>query len=244
MNRRNRPEIEFTSRMTRQESFAALFYLPVHIFLLPYILSNMMSAGSIKEADANVMIYAIGIVYLLIFEMKFLRREFDPLCDNILGCIWQIFICYCTMIALNMIVSGILAGAEYLFSGEVTLENQNNEAIIEMAGSESGKTNAIAMYLAPIVEELLFRGGLFCNIRKKNRVLAYVVSMLCFSLYHVWGYALSDPMYWIYIIQYIPASYVLCKCYEKTNTIWASIFLHMSINTISLQALSLLEELM
>ena len=89
----------------------------------------------------------------------------------------------------------------------------------------------------------LFRGAIFGSLRKVNRVLAYTASVLLFSVYHVWGYALTDPIYWIYVIQYIPVSWLLCRCYEKTNTIWGSILLHMLINGVSFAALSALEGL-
>ena len=235
---------DFTGEMTKQEIFSALFYLPFHIILIPLIIGRLMSEGWLNEADANVLCYVIGIVYLLIFEFKFLKREFYKLWDNPLGAVWQILVCYFAMLAMNMIVAGIISGIEYITSTTVTVSNQNNEAIVEMAGEATGKTKVIAIYLAPIVEEILFRGGIFCSLHKRNRTAAYIISILAFSVYHVWGYAADDPSYWLYIIQYIPASYVLCRCYEKTDSIWGSIFLHMFINGVALNALMLLEELL
>ena len=64
---------------------------------------------------------------------------------------------------------------------------------------------AALVYLGPLTEELLFRAGLFGTLRHKNRAAAYAVSMLAFSVYHVWGYALDDPGYWIFLLQYLPA---------------------------------------
>ena len=61
--------------------------------------------------------------------------------------------------------------------------------------------------------------------------------MLFFSLYHVWTYALQDPVYWIYLLEYIPVAGLLARCYERTNSIWCSIFFHMLVNGISLSAL-------
>ena len=51
-------------------------------------------------------------------------------------------------------------------------------------------------------------------------------------------------MSWLYIVQYLPVSYLLVRCYERTDSIWCSIFLHMIINGVSLRALTLLQELM
>jgi membrane protease YdiL (CAAX protease family) len=63
---------------------------------------------------------------------------------------------------------------------------------------------------------------------------------LCFSLYHVAPYAVLDPVNWIFLLQYIPASLLLARCYERCNSIWGSIFFHMLINAVSFSALSVL----
>ena len=70
------------------------------------------------------------------------------------------------------------------------------------------------------------------------------MSMLLFALYHVWAYALESPVYLLYILQYLPISYLLCRCYERTDSIWSSIFLHMLVNAVSIRALRILEELL
>ena len=89
-----------------------------------------------------------------------------------------------------------------------------------------------------------FRAGLFGTLRRRSRLLAYLLSMAAFSIYHVWGYAMSDPTSWFYLLQYLPASYLLCRCYEYCDSIWGSMFFHMLTNYVSIQALSLLEELL
>lgn len=99
---------------------------------------------------------------------------------------------------------------------------------------------AAATFLAPIVEELLFRAGVFGLIRRRNRVLAYAVSMLLFALYHIWGYIAADPVYLIYLLQYLPAAWALCYCYERTNSVWGCIFLHMLVNGVAMNAAQLL----
>lgn len=123
-------------------------------------------------------------------------------------------------------------------------DNPNNAAVMDLVGRQTGKMSAAVIFLAPIVEEMLFRAGIFGTIRRKSRLLAYLVSIALFAIYHVWGYAVSDPVSWLYLIQYIPAGYVLCRCYEYGNSIWGSMFLHMLINFVSLQLLKLLEQLL
>ena len=264
-----------------------LLWFPVHVFLLPYVGGQLLTSGTVTEGQANLLVYGIGGVYMFAVLFSFLRREFDPLCDNLLYCAAKIFSGYLLMLALNMAASyAILALEGLIGTGTETVENLNNDAIIELAGREQSATQAMAVYLAPVLEEILFRGGIFCAIRgriknsdddsedkgentdgtdeesmdpdfglitrikaeaaagkvKKRRIAAYVVSILVFSLYHIWQYALYDPHYWLYILQYIPAGYVLCRTYERTDTIWAPIFLHMLNNGMALKMLQLLQQ--
>ena len=127
---------------------------------------------------------------------------------------------------------------------EFTSANPNNNAVIDMTTQGFGMVEAMAVFLAPIVEELMFRAGLFGLLRRYNRTWAYIISILAFAFYHVWGYALNDPISWLYLLQYIPVTYLLCRCYERSNSIWGSIMLHMLINFISLRALTLLQEML
>ena len=68
--------------------------------------------------------------------------------------------------------------------------------------------------------------------------------VLLFAVYHVWGYALYDPMAWIFAVQYIPVGFLLCRVYERTDSIWGSILFHMLINFLALNALTALEKLL
>lgn len=231
--------IEFTSRLEKREAIAALVYLPVHVFLLPVLLGFAVTLGLLEEtsdAALNLIYYGVGIVYMFLFLRRFLRRDFDPLCDRPLRCLLEICICYGLMLVLNLCVNRLLS--------LMPLDNPNNAAISDMAGMEYGKVAAMAVFMAPIIEELMFRAGIFGLLRRCSRVLGYAVSIVAFSLYHVWSYALWNPSYWIYALQYVPVSYLLCRCYEKTNSIWSSIFLHMFINGVSVRALMLMEELL
>lgn len=234
-----RNPVEFTSRLSRGESVAALLYLPVHIVLLPLALALAAPSLGLSDADLNLLCYVIGTAYMLLFLFRFLRRDFDPLWDRPGHCVIEILANYGLMYLGNLAVAGILLLLPWTGS-----ENPNNSALMDMAGLEWGKVSAMAVFLAPIVEECMFRAGIFGVLRRYNRWAAYAVSVLAFSAYHVYGYALMDSTYWIFIIQYIPVSILLCRVYERTNTIWCSIFFHMLVNWLSMNALKMLESLM
>lgn len=229
----------FTSRMTRGETIAALLWLPLHIWLLPLLLSSLPEAGELSVLAINIIVYVTGVLYMLLLLGRFLRRDFDPLCDHLRYCILQVLICYGMMLAFNMILNSLL-----LLLLPSDSANPNGAAVMEMADREFGKTAALAIFLAPLVEEPIFRGAIFGGLWERSRPLAYIVSMLLFSIYHVWGYALQDPIYWIFLLQYLPVSWLLCRCYERCNSIWGSIFFHMTVNAVSISALTALSDLL
>ena len=231
-----RETLPFTSEQSKWERILALAWLPVHLFLLP-MLAVWLFSDRMNQAELNLVVYGTGVVYMLLTQWRFLRRDFDPLCDRPLRVLLEVLISYGLMLLMNLALNGLLM---FLLPEE----NPNNSSIMDMAGMDYGMVSALAIFLAPIVEELMFRAGIFGLIRKRSRWAAYAVSMLLFALYHVWAYALESPVYLLYILQYLPISYLLCRCYERTDSIWSSIFLHMLVNAVSIRALQILEELL
>ena len=235
--RPKREPVPFTSALTKPEAIAVLGYLPLHIFLLPLVFVGLIARGTVDELGANLGLYMLGMLYMLGFAWKFLRRDFDALCDRPIQVIAEIAGSYGVMLCCNMLFS--IAATALLKN-----TNPNNEAIAGLASADYGPTAAMAVYMAPIVEELMFRAGIFGVLRRYNRVAAYVLSVLAFSVYHVWGFAVVEPIYWVYLIQYIPVSYLLARCYESTNSIWTPIFFHMLVNGVSVKMLSMLGEML
>lgn len=209
-------------------------YLPVHIFLLPFALALLeFYYPNLTATDINAIYYAIGLVLCLVFTWSFLRQSFDRFLDNWKTGLFMIFFGYCIILALSYLVNEIK-----LFLPD-SFTNLNNEMVQDMAEEEIVKTYGIAVLAAPIVEELIFRACLFGQVKRKSITLAYIVTLLLFSFYHVWQFVLvyRDLHYLISMLDYLPAGYALCRVYDRTDSIWPSIFLHMTINTIALLAL-------
>lgn len=221
----------FRSEMTPREGAAALLYLPVHVWLLPRLLTGLFRAGALDEVGVHIVCYGVGAICLLAVLWRFWRQEFDALCDYGPGALLEVVKAYGVLLLCNLAVNlGLLLAGK--------MDNPNNAAIFSMAKEDIGSTAAVAVFLAPLVEEPLFRGGLFGLLRRRSRAAAYAVSVLLFALYHVWSFALADPRAWLYLLQYLPAGFLLARCYEKTNTLWAAVFLHMTVNGVSMLAIS------
>ena len=220
----------YESRMSRGQTVAALLWLPAHCLLLPVLAGIPLALGLVDEVTANLLVYAVDLAFLLPVLGSFLRRDFDILCDHPFAVLLFVIGGYLVSRYGAILVSLLLSALSLEGTGG------NNEELIDMAKTAFNRTAAMAVFLAPLTEELLFRGAVFGSIRRKSRLLAYLVSAPLFALYHVWFYALVDPMQLLYALQYLPAALVLAYLYDRTDCIWTSVFLHMLINAAAVLA--------
>ena len=116
--------------------------------------------------------------------------------------------------------------------------NLNDSAISARTGSAPHMTLLILVFLAPFVEETLFRGLVFGGLKEKSRPLAYAVSCALFALVHVWQFAVAnrDPAYFALMVQYLVPGLVLAWAYDHAGTLWASIGLHAGVNALAVLA--------
>ena len=113
--------------------------------------------------------------------------------------------------------------------------NLNDLAISARAGSAPHMTLLIVLFLAPFVEETLFRGLVFGALKERSRPLAYAASCGLFALAHVWPFAVAgrDPAYFLLMAQYLIPGLVLAWAYDHAGTLWAPIGLHAGVNALS-----------
>ena len=216
------------SEMSLWQSIAAILWLPMHVLGLPWALDFLHPGFTL--AGLNFWTYALGAGLMTLLCLGFLRRDFDRVWERPFYILGQVLLGYALLMAADFLVA-------LLVYAVAPQENPNNEAILDLVKADPGRILAITVVLAPLVEELMFRGGVFGLLRRWNRWLAYGLCVLVFAVYHTWQYALDDPVFWIYLLQYLPAGFLLCRSYEKTECIWTPILLHMLNNSISLLAL-------
>ena len=224
----------FTSRLNKKQAIAVLIWFPIHIIGLPYLFAALWQFGLIDLIAANVLVYAVGAAYMLLVLHRFFRKEFDTLCDRPLRVLVLVLGAYWLARFGEALISLLF---QYL---SITDSNANNEAVIAMTKESFGPTAAMAVVLGPIVEESLFRAGIFGLLRRKSRFWAYALSMLAFGLYHVWQSALYDPRQLLLLVQYLPSAFALAYVYDRSDSIWSSIVLHALTNGVSMLAVSAL----
>ena len=113
--------------------------------------------------------------------------------------------------------------------------NLNDTTISAQIQDAPHMTLLIVIFLAPFVEEVLFRGLVFGNLRRKSAAVGYLVSCLLFALLHVWQFAVvnRDVTYFLLMLQYLVPGLVLSWVYDRTGTLWTSIGLHAAANALA-----------
>lgn len=222
--------------MPRGARIAGWVYFPIHAVVLPLTIGALLMAvlGKLpSDVTCNVLYYLCGLVFTLIAMWRFLRRSFDTMVGSILRCIGMMFAAY----GIDVLLSLVLQLGTSLI-GELPVPN--NDAVTDLARTDCKRMIAVAVLMAPLVEECLFRGVVFGTIRPKSRFWAYAASIALFSLYHVWQYVLvyQEPKLLLSALAYVPVSAALTFCYEQTRSIWPPVFFHMCINALSLTVLA------
>ena len=229
MMRANR--MPFDPLLTRNETIFGLIYLPLHFLVLPIILEmGMYLYSHVGLGKFNLIVDAVGVLFLAVFMRHYLMRHFDAMLDHKGESALAVLFGYAVNMALSYLLAMVLFGL-----GMDMGENPNDSLLISLRGQDYSIMRGLAIFIAPFIEETLFRGVLFGSIRRHHRLLAYVVTVTLFALLHVWQYALA-AMDWtvlLYIVQYIPLSVALCWCYERSGSIWSPIALHMLVNALA-----------
>src|SRR5262249_49881936 len=83
----------------------------------------------------------------------------------------------------------------------------------------------LAVIIAPLAEEFIFRGYLYRVLRKYcGRIIAALVSSLIFAIIHLHIPSIAG----LFVL-----ALILILIYERTSTLWAPVLMHASFNAIS-----------
>ncbi len=129
---------------------------------------------------------------------------------------------YAIYLALASIFSSIMS---MLFTWFNTNEPQDVGFSRYISGADRIVAIIAIVFLAPIAEEIIFRGWVYGKLRSRIRLpLAILLTSLLFALLHgQWNVGVSV----------FALSLVLCGLREVTGTIWSGIILHMLSNGIA-----------
>lgn len=214
---------------TDRETVFGVILLPFYAVLFQmfaiWLASSVFHVG-LSAAVINACYYALNLLSVLLIFRDFLLRNLRTLrADRIPAA----FVAFPIYLVLSTLVSQVILRILPDF------QNRNNGTVYAVLDTSPLLMIGLSVIVAPLVEETLFRGLIFGRIRRKSRVLAYLITALCFSAIHVVGYLglLSPLEIAASILQYVPASVVLCGLYEYSDNLIPPILLHAIINLVA-----------
>lgn len=224
------PLPEFENTLTKPQKALGFIYLVLHVLVLPILLAMLQEyTPGMDDYTVNVAYYAIGMGFCLIFMWGFLRRGFDIFLDGLPRCLIALALAYIIQMFLSLFTSVAILLLPWDMTALPAIED--SQSFVQQYYWPS-----IAMLgiMAPVIEEVLFRGVLFGSLLKRNRNWAYVLSIALFGLSHVWQGALASMDFRIlfFALMDIPMGFALAWSYEKSGSIWTAIFLHMLVGLI------------
>ena len=225
--------------MSAGEQIAGTAFFVIYLVVLPFVtgplfrLAGRLLDVTISAALQNVIYYYVLFAVTVLIFHKFLARTCRNLADNLGGA--------CRMLLVGLVALYGLNELAYRLTNLIITNrtNLNDTAISAQMDSAPYMTLLIVVLLAPFVEEVLFRGLVFGNLKGKSRPVAYVVSCALFALLHVWQFAVvyQDVTYFLLMLQYLVPGAVLAWVYDRSGTLWTSIALHALTNALSVLAM-------
>ncbi len=205
--------------------WAVYLFLPVFLLLIPYFQGDDLKVSFIYNITISVVTALVmGVVF-----RPFLFRSKIPVLLLILTC----FFGYLGTQGIGSLWNITLAFLRSVLSVEPT--NMNQELVNDFLFTYTGAMILNVAVFAPFIEEILFRGIIFAPLCKKKPLLAYAVSMGLFAFFHVYNFiGVMSPTDMIFsFLEYLPAGFVLCWSYQRSQSIWSPIVLHCLMNLIT-----------
>ena len=209
-----------------------LNYLLGYTYVYPNIvgfLKNTFNLSYNVLRVLEVVLYVFVFLTTVIPARKVLRygweKYTDSFRDNMKTIMRsQIFI-MAVMAVISIIIMKLGIGGSY-----------NQDQISGLVRRNPYLYTLMATVFAPFVEEIVFRGCIYRRIEASgHKYLGFLISSLIFGLIHVITPLLQgDWSQGIYIIVYGSLGMVMCYVYEKTDSLFCSILLHMLNNAISI----------
>jgi membrane protease YdiL (CAAX protease family) len=234
MIRRN-PRLDQNLPMMRIKVFALITnYFLGYLFIYPLIgvyITYLLTGVS----DAMTSQVAFGIYVFLILLTLFLAW---PIIMESLRMSKGRWVSHLKKIPLNYIfLFASLIVVNTAISTWTGVETSANQELVFQSFMESpGLIIFAALIMAPIVEELVFRGALYRALRNRTSYKrAIFISMFAFGFIHVFASLLSgDYMDLWNIFTYMAMGLFFVKIYEETGSVFPAIFLHFLNNAIAL----------
>ena len=221
--------------MTSTEKKLGWFYWLFQLFVLPVAMPmvNDYFGSPLTEMELNFLFFCLNALLLALMLHKYIFKSIGygisrPFRTLRIAVVW---------FGIYWLLSMAATQAANQLVPEFA--NANDASIADMAAEDFTLTVIGTVILAPIAEEILYRGVIFGSIYHRSKLLAYVVSIVLFAAVHLIGYITEyTPMALLAaFLQNLPAGLCLGVAYARSGSILAPALMHMAINQIGISAM-------
>ena len=221
-----------TVKMPRWQQILGWILMATHLLILPYIIlfGCELLGIELNNYTLNIATFVAAWILTLAIFHKFLIQNIKTFGRSAKKTFLAILAGLGVYFVLNTAVN---TGITNLFPD---FYNANESSLDSMAQYYYFPLLICTVLLVPVTEEVIYRGVLFQIVYHKNRILAYVLTTVIFAAIHIVGYiGYEDPFnLFIAFHQYLPAGIALAFAYEMSDSIWAPIIIHSTINLIAM----------
>lgn len=214
--------------LTRTEKILLWSFWGLQMLALPSVISLLVLffAPGMNVAEQNFLYLAFSFLVVSAIMLRFLRQSLKVfLARPFYALRWagiSYILYWLSYLALSFLLTTFVPA----------FQNVNDNTVFTLYQENSTLTTIGVVLLAPITEELLYRGVIFGTFHSRSRFAAYALSCAVFSAVHVVGYigqwdALTLSLCFL---QYIPAGLCLAWAYERSGTILSPILIHIAVN--------------
>lgn len=204
------------------ESFSLILFQMVIILFVP---AKMNILDELYDYVELVMDFLL-MIYLIKKSKVFLISNLKKIGGSIRKIIKNTYILI-TMYIITFLAT-TLAGT-LISSADII--NYNQTGLEEIVQQDLFWSSIRIIVIAPITEELVFRGAIYGALRKKSVLLATIVTAFLFGMVHVWlSICFCGIQQIIVIIPYVLMGLGVSITYERTNNFIYAILFHMIHN--------------
>ena len=220
--------MNFFKKPTPNETVFGFIYFALQLVILPGIVMAviMMLPGAVSITIVNFVYFVVNFLVVLVIFRKFLKANFQCFLDAP----WHTLRCAGIGLLIYFVGSDLFTWITTALVPDFS--NVNDAAIQEMVQKHYALMSIGTVFLVPIAEECFYRGLFFRNFYDSHPILAYVISIVVFSLAHVLNYVGMESFFTLTLcfVQYLPASFALAWSYRNSGSIFAPVLIHMVVN--------------
>ena len=209
-----------------------VLYWSGFLFFIPQVLIRLIITLQIIPSSSLLFYvqwftYLLSAIFAILLAFPLLKKEFNLKLEKV---IFTVIICVVAMYVCNVLFT---IGMQFL-NGPITSNNQ--QALTSQVELNIPLYVIMTVVFAPILEEIVFRGGIFRSLRFKLGFFhSAIISSVLFGFIHVSAsFFAGDYQDVIYIILYGGLGFAFAFAYEYNKSIYACIIVHALYNLIGM----------